>query len=91
MKLQLKDYLNLLRQVRCFVICGVKNGIIRLARNLTQNVIRETTDVEQKIWIMIEFWCVPELMANLEDDLSFETTHSLPLLRNDSRRENILS
>ena len=55
MKLQLKDYLNLLRQVRCFVICGVENGIIRLARNLTQNVIRETTDVEQKIWIMIEF------------------------------------
>ena len=65
MKLQLKDYLNLLRQVRCFVICGVENGIIRLARNLTQNVIRETTDVEQKIWIMIEFWRVPELMANL--------------------------
>ena len=55
MKLQLKDYLNLLRQVRCFVICAVENGIIRLARNLTQNVIRETTDVEQKIWIMIEF------------------------------------
>ena len=49
MKLQLNDYLNLLRQLRCFVIYGVENGIIRFARNLTQNAIRETTDVEQKI------------------------------------------
>ena len=40
--------------------------------------------MQKKIWIKIEFCRIPELMAYLEDDMSFETIHSLLLLKNDS-------
>ena len=70
-KVQLKDYLRLLQQTRCFVTCWVKSGIIGLDRNLTQSIIKETIDVEKKRCTKIEmyqFRRIPELMGNLEDD-----------------------
>ena len=37
-----------------------------------------------------KFWRISKLMARLEDDLCFETTHSRLILRNDSIRKNVL-
>ena len=77
-ELQLKSYLNLLQQVRCFVIrCG-ENSIISSYISLTHNIIRGRTD-EKKRWTKIEFWRIPQLMAHLEDDLCFDATHNLLL------------
>ena len=40
-KLQLKPYLNLLRQVKCFVTCWVNSSIISSDNDLTQCIMRE--------------------------------------------------
>ena len=39
---------HLLRQVRCFVTCWVESSIISSDSNLTQNIIRESIDIEKK-------------------------------------------
>ena len=39
--------------------------------NVSQNMNRETIEVEKKI---DEFWHIPESMAHLEDDLYFHCT-----------------
>ena len=79
-KLQLMGHLNLLSHDK-----------LRVVRNLTQNIIREANKVEKKKrWIQKEFYHIPELMVHLENDLYFQATHSLLLLRNKSIRKNIL-
>ena len=59
--------------------------------DLTHNIIRETTEVEKKKWIRIEFWRISESIAHLEYDLYFQTTRGLLLLWNDSRRKKYIT
>ena len=53
-KSQLIRYLNFLRQVRWFVTWWVETNIISSDGNHTQNVIRETTEVEKKEMDQVE-------------------------------------
>ena len=58
--------------------------------HLTIYIIRDKIDVEKKNVGLTNNSDVLELMAHLEDDLHFETTHPLLLLNNDSIIKNIL-
>ena len=46
-------------------------SFIFISFHLTQNIIRETIKVEEKKWIKIEFWHIPDFLAHLEHDLYF--------------------
>ena len=75
MTAQLKGCLDLLRQVRVE---------LRVVSSDLMGILHKTCRKKE----MNQFWRIPELMGHLkEDDLSFETSHSLLLLRNDSRRK----
>ena len=53
-KSQLIRYLNFLRQVRWFVTWWVETNIISSDENHTQNIIRETIEVEKKEMDQVE-------------------------------------
>ena len=74
-KLQLKGYIKLFQQFTSFFTWWAESSIISSGSILTQNMIRETTDVEKKKkkkrWIKIKFFSIPELRAQLKNELYF--------------------
>ena len=71
-KLKFIAYFNLFYKVTSLVTLWVGSSIISSDSHLTQKIIKETIEVENKKWIEIELIShISELMVHLKDDLYF--------------------